>query len=185
MATRPSWLRRSILTLAIVGLIALLIQPPATSPVAAAPAPAFTGTETDWLNGGPLNWEQLRGKVVLLDVWTFECWNCYRSFPWLNDLAARYADEDFQVIGIHSPEFDREKDRDAVARKIDEFNLHHPVMMDNDFAYWKALDNRYWPAFYLIDKQGVIRYRHVGETHIDSRQANALETQLKQLLAEH
>ncbi|MCB1734305.1 MAG: redoxin family protein [Gammaproteobacteria bacterium] len=180
----PAWLRRSLLILPLAGLIFLGLQAPVSTSVQAAPAPEFTGSDTDWLNGGPLDWQQLRGKVVLLDVWTFECWNCYRSFPWLNDLEARYAGKDFQVIGIHSPEFDREKDPTAVAAKMREFKLDHPVMLDNDFAYWKALGNRYWPAFYLVDKQGAIRYRHVGETHSGSRQARALEAQLDALLAE-
>ncbi|MCP5143053.1 MAG: redoxin domain-containing protein [Gammaproteobacteria bacterium] len=180
----PPRVRRAMLGIACVALAVLALQPPAIQPVAAAPAPAFTGPPSAWLNGGPLDWQQLRGKVVLLDVWTFECWNCYRSFPWLNDLAKRYQDAELQIVGIHSPEFDHEKDPAAVAAKIAEFELHHPVMLDNDMAYWKALGNRYWPAFYLVDKQGVIRYRHVGETHIGSRSANALESTLKKLLAE-
>ena len=102
--------------------------------------PEFTQKNTNaWFNSAPLSVKDLRGKVLLVDVWTFGCWNCYRSFPWLNSLEEKFSAEDFQIIGIHTPEFDREKDPDNVAKKIEEFKLHHPVMMDNNFAYWRAL----------------------------------------------
>jgi thiol-disulfide isomerase/thioredoxin len=149
------------------------------------PLPAFTATTTDdWLNSAPLRVEDLRGKVVLLDVWTFGCWNCYRSFPWLNALEARLADSPFQVIGIHSPEFAHERDPAQVRAKIAEFGLRHPVMLDNDFAYWRALGNRYWPAYYLVDKHGDIRELHVGETHEGDARASAIEERIGALLAE-
>ena len=109
--------------------------------------PEFTNNKPEqWFNSKPLKRAELKGKVVLLDVWTYGCWNCYRSFPWLNELEARFSSDKFQVIGIHTPEFDREKDASNVAKKIKKFKLHHPVMMDNDFAYWNALGNRYWPS---------------------------------------
>lgn len=148
------------------------------------PAPAFTQSEAeDWIESAPLTWKDLRGKVVLMDVWTFGCWNCYRSFPWLNDLHARYADQGLEVIGIHSPEFAHEKDRDAVVKKMQEFGLEHPVMLDNDFAYWRALNNRFWPAFYLVDKQGQMRFLFTGETHKDDEQARVIEQRIQALLA--
>ena len=147
--------------------------------------PAFTSdTPQDWFNSEPLKVEGLRGKVVLLDFWTFDCWNCYRSFPWLKDLEARLADEPFTVIGIHSPEFEHERDRNNVAAKIEEFQLRHPVMLDNDFKYWRALNNRYWPAFYLIDKQGRVRHLHVGETHVGDARAKQIEAEIQTLLRE-
>ena len=149
-----------------------------------AQAPEFTyHTEDAWINSKPLKLEDLKGKVILLDFWTFECWNCYRSFPWLNALEKKFEGQDFQVIGVHSPEFEHEHDRKQVEAKIKAFGLHHPVMMDNDFSYWKALNNRYWPAFYLIDKQGVIQGRYVGETHEGDGNATAIELKIKQLLA--
>lgn len=149
------------------------------------PLPAFTATAADdWLNSAPLRVEDLRGKVVLVDVWTFDCWNCYRSFPWLNALEGRLKDSAFQVIGIHSPEFAHERDRVRVEAKIAEFSLHHPVMLDNDFAYWRALGNRYWPAYYLVDKRGDIRSLYVGETHEGDARARAIEEQIHALLAE-
>lgn len=149
------------------------------------PLPEFTtANPTYWFNSQPLQVKRLQGKVILVDVWTFDCWNCYRSFPWLKALEAEFADQDFQVIGIHSPEFEHERDPEQVAAKIREFSLMHPVMMDNDFAYWRALENRYWPAFYLVDKQGMIRHQHVGETHAGTPRAQRIEEQIRALLVE-
>jgi len=117
------------------------------------PAPAFThNNPADWINSPPLRIESLQGRVVLLDVWTFDCWNCYRSFPWLKRVEESCGPQGLQVIGIHSPEFDHERDHATVARKVKEFGLGHPVMIDNDFSYWNALGNRYWPTYYLIDR---------------------------------
>ena len=147
--------------------------------------PEFThNAPLDWLNSTPLRVESLRGKVVLIDFWTFECWNCYRSFPWLKELEEKLSSQSFMVIGVHSPEFERERDRAAVAAKVKEFGLQHPVMIDNDFSYWSAMNNRYWPAFYLVDKQGNIRYRFIGETHAGDRQAMLIEKRLRELLLE-
>jgi thiol-disulfide isomerase/thioredoxin len=147
--------------------------------------PEFTNnTPAHWFNSKPLKRADLTGKVALIDVWTFGCWNCYRSFPWLKDLEQKFADQDFVVVGIHSPEFAHEKQPEKVAAKIKEFGLEHPVMMDNDFRYWRALNNRFWPAFYLADKSGRLRYLHVGETHAGDRRAKAIERQVQELLSE-
>lgn len=149
------------------------------------PLPEFTTAEpSHWINSPPLHTTELRGQVLLIDVWTFSCWNCYRSFPWLKELEARLADRDFRVIGIHSPEFEQEREPARVVAKVREFGLQHPVMMDNDFAFWRALDNHYWPAYYLVDKRGVIRHLHVGETHAGTARARRIEEQLKALLDE-
>jgi len=151
----------------------------------APPAPEFPRTETvDWINSPPLRLADLRGRVVLLDIWTFGCWNCYRSFPWLNGLEARLKNQGLQVVGIHSPEFDRERDLAALKRKVQEFHLEHPIMVDNDLRYWHALGNRYWPAYYLIDKSGRIRAKFFGETHAGDPQAKRIEATLESLLAE-
>ncbi len=149
------------------------------------PAPDFTHRKAaDWINSAPLRLKDLRGRVVLIDIWTFECWNCYRSFPWLKSVEARYGPEGLMVIGVHSPEFEHERDRNAVVAKMREHGLEHPVMMDNDFSYWKALGNRYWPAFYLIDKQGRIRDRFFGETHEGDGRARQIEKAVERLLNE-
>jgi len=149
------------------------------------PAPEFTHTSLEsWLNSPPLRMADLRGRVVLLDFWTFDCWNCYRSFPWLQSVEDRYGPKGLQVIGVHTPEFDHEKSRANVQDKIKQFGLRHPVVMDNDYSYWRAMKNRYWPAYYLVDKSGVIRGLYIGETHRGDRRAQKVEAAIERLLAE-
>ena len=150
-----------------------------------AKMPEFTQVdEVAWINSKPLSVEDLLGKVVLIDVWTYGCWNCYNSFPWLHSVEEKFADQEFTVIGIHTPEFDREKERENVVKKVAEFELHHPIMMDNDFAYWRALRNKYWPAYYIVDKQGNIRKGFIGETHKGDRRAKKIENLIAKLLKE-
>jgi len=148
-------------------------------------APEFTQTDANnWLNSHPLTIEDLKGKVVLVDFWTFECWNCYRSFPWLNGLQSRLEQQGLQIIGVHTPEFEHEKVKKNIIAKIKEFKLHHPVMIDNDFNYWNAMGNRFWPAFYIIDKSGNVRAIFYGEMHEGDRQAKEIEAIIKTLLEE-
>jgi len=148
-------------------------------------APEFTHKQASaWINSQPLQLADLKGKVVMLDIWSYGCWNCYRSFPWTNDLEQRLKDKDFIVIGVHAPEFDHERDRNNVVAKAKEFKLHHPIMMDNDFSYWNALGNQYWPTFYLIDKQGRLRAKFFGETHKGDRNARKIEASIEFLLNE-
>ena len=174
-------MRMQILILSIV----LLAGAACARPLDPRQMPEFTTSDPAyWINSEPLSREALRGKVLLLDVWTFDCWNCYRSFPWLKMLEMDLEDEDFMVIGIHSPEFEHEHEPTRVIAKVREFGLQHPVMMDNDFAYWRALENRYWPAFYLVDREGRLRYRFVGETHAGDARATRIEAQIRTLLAE-
>lgn len=150
-----------------------------------AQLPQFTQKESSqWINSDAISVDELKGNVVLVDVWTFECWNCYRSFPWLRDLESRYSSKGLKVIGIHSPEFEREKVISSIKQKVKEFKLHHPVMVDNDMAYWRALRNRYWPAFYVVDKNGNIRDVVIGETHKGDRNAIKIEKKIKALLLE-
>lgn len=149
------------------------------------PAPEFTQTESGaWLNSTPLTLTDLRGQVVLVDFWTFDCWNCYRSIPWLKALEERFKADPFTLIGVHTPEFDHERKLGNVRAKVAEFELTHPVMIDNDFSYWRAMGNRYWPAFYLIDKQGAVRKVFVGETHIGDSQARRIQHAISGLLTE-
>lgn len=186
----PRVVRTSALTVTLVALGILLFQygPRVAQayPVDSAPTvPAFTHhADKDWINSKPLTWQALRGKVVLLDFWTFMCWNCYRSFPWLTSMEADFGGQDFIVIGVHTPEFDSEKDRKRIADRAHHFGLHHPIMVDNDHSYWNAIGNRYWPAYFLVDKQGKVRYFFAGETHVGDRQAKKIEARIKQLLAE-
>ena len=148
-------------------------------------APEFThhGVE-QWVNSKPILLSELRGRVVLVDFWTFGCWNCYRSFDWLNEFQATFADKPFSIIGVHTPEFEHEKKRERIVEKIAEFRLKHPVMIDNDFSYWRAMGNQYWPAFYIIDKQGVVRGFYAGETHSGDSQARRIGNLVSRLLKE-
>jgi len=147
--------------------------------------PPFTQTAGEaWLNSEPLSVDSQRGKVILLHFWTFDCWNCYRSFPWLKSVEERFSAPEFQIIGIHSPEFPHEKEASSVAVKVEAFGLRHPVMLDNDFAYWRAMNNRYWPSYYLVDRSGLVRQSFVGETHAGTSRAKVIEAGIMQLLVE-
>ena len=149
------------------------------------PLPAFThADQRDWINSRPLSVEELSGQVLLIDFWTFDCWNCYRSFPWLISLEERLTDRPFLVLGVHTPEFEHERDRARIKEKTEAFGLRHAVMIDNDFSYWNAMGTRYWPTYYLVDKRGSVRSMFIGETHAGSSQARSIEQMVETLLAE-
>jgi cytochrome c biogenesis protein CcdA/thiol-disulfide isomerase/thioredoxin len=120
-----------------------------------------------WFNSKPLTLDELRGKVVLIDFWTYSCINCQRTLPYLKDWYSKYKDKGLVIIGVHSPEFEFEKSEQNVAQAVKDFGITYPVMQDNDFATWRAYSNRYWPAKYIIDKDGVVRYTHFGEGEYD------------------
>lgn len=126
------------------------------------PAPEFAGI-TQWLNSPPLRLAELRGKVVLVDFWTYSCINCLRTLPAVNGWHARYASQGLVVVGVHTPEFAFERSTANVQTAMKRFGVHHPVAQDNSYATWKAYRNQYWPAHYLIDAQGRIQYKHFGE----------------------
>jgi cytochrome c biogenesis protein CcdA/thiol-disulfide isomerase/thioredoxin len=125
-------------------------------------APEFSNISA-WLNSDPLSIESLKGKVVLVDFWTYSCINCQRTQPYLNDWYEKYSDDGLVIIGTHAPEFAFEKVTKNVQKAIEEANIKYPVSLDNDFTTWNAYKNRYWPAKYLIDKDGLVRYTHFGE----------------------
>jgi len=127
-----------------------------------APMPPLTGA-TLWLNSPSLTSESLRGKVVLVDFWTYSCINCLRTLPYLKAWNEKYRSQGLVIIGVHSPEFAFEKDRNNVEQAIRDLGITYPVAMDNQFAIWNAYKNQYWPAHYLIDAQGRIREQHFGE----------------------
>ncbi len=114
-----------------------------------------------------LTLEGLRGRVVLVDFWTYSCINCIRTLPYLRDWYNSYKDEGFVIFGVHTPEFEFEKDPDNLATAIADFGLTYPIVQDNNFRTWRAYNNRYWPAKYLIDKDGRVRYTHFGEGAYD------------------
>lgn len=125
-------------------------------------APEIKGIDA-WINSQPLTIEELRGKVVLVDFWTYSCVNCIRTFPALKQWHSKYADDGLVIIGIHSPEFEFEKDYGNVLKATQENGITWPVAQDNDFETWNNYSNRFWPAKYLIDKEGVVQYTHFGE----------------------
>jgi cytochrome c biogenesis protein CcdA/thiol-disulfide isomerase/thioredoxin len=124
--------------------------------------PSLAGA-TQWLNSPPLTTGSLRGKVVLVDFWTYSCINCIRALPYVRGWADKYKDHGLVVIGVHAPEFAFEKDPANVARAVKDLGVDYPVALDNDYAIWKGFDNEYWPAHYFIDAQGQIRHHHFGE----------------------
>jgi cytochrome c biogenesis protein CcdA/thiol-disulfide isomerase/thioredoxin len=132
-----------------------------------------------WINSGPLTREQLRGKVVVIDFWTYSCINCIRSIPYVRAWAEKYRDDGLVVIGVHAPEFAFERNPDNVRRAVADLGVRYPVSLDNDYAVWKALKNNYWPAHYFFDAQGRQRYHHFGEGNYDTS-----EKVIRQLLAE-
>lgn len=132
-----------------------------------------------WLNSAPLNLRQLRGKVILIDFWDYTCVNCLRTLPYVQGWHLRYGDMGLVVIGIHTPEFTFAQYEANVERGIQEFGLTYPIVIDSNYELWQAFANRYWPAKYLIDKDGYIRYAHFGEGAYAET-----ETQLQNLLRE-
>lgn len=142
-------------------------------------APEFTGIN-HWINTNkPLTMADLKGKVVLVDFWTYTCINCIRTLPHITAWYDKYKDQGFVVVGVHTPEFEFEKNTNNVADAIKRFNIHYPVAQDNDYATWNAYNNQYWPAEYLIDANGNIRHTNFGEGEYD-----ATEQLIKNLLAE-
>lgn len=143
------------------------------------PAPDFVGI-TKWLNTDKsLTIADLKGKVVLVDFWTYTCINCIRSLPFVTSWYDKYKDQGFVVIGVHTPEFEFEKDTNNVLNAIKQYNIHYPVPQDNNYATWNAYNNQYWPAEYLIDAKGNIRRTHFGEGEYDQTEM-AIQALLKE-----
>ncbi|MFL9867891.1 thioredoxin family protein [Paraburkholderia fungorum] len=168
--------------------IATLVASPAASAAASsavnqgnrnAAAPEFTGIDK-WLNSDPLTMQQLRGKVVLVDFWTYTCINCIHVLPYVKTWNQKYKDQGLVVVGVHTPEYPFERDTDKVKAAIKRFDITYPVAQDNRYATWRAYDNQYWPAFYLVDKKGHVVYTHFGEGDYGQTEA-----QIKALLAEN
>ncbi|KRB55330.1 cytochrome C biogenesis protein [Rhizobium sp. Root708] len=164
------------------GANAMMMQ---TKPKAGADAlpvesnmPSLDGA-VQWLNSPPLSTDTLKGKVVLVDFWTYSCINCIRAIPYVKAWAEKYRDQGLVVIGVHAPEFAFEKNIDNVKKAIGDLGITYPVAIDNDYAIWRAFDNQYWPAHYFIDAEGRVRHHHFGEGEYDQS-----ERVIQQLLAE-
>jgi len=155
---------------------------PTTSPAVQLPIegefPSLGGA-TGWLNSPPLTAAGLRGKVVLIDVWTYTCINWLRTLPYVRAWAEKYRNQGLVVIGVHSPEFGFEKNVDNIRRAAKDMRVDYPIAIDGDFAIWRALNNEYWPALYIVDAQGRIRHHQFGEGGYEQS-----EKIIQQLLAE-
>jgi cytochrome c biogenesis protein CcdA/thiol-disulfide isomerase/thioredoxin len=163
-------------------MTAMTGKPPGANPTGALGVeggmPELDGAVA-WLNSPPLTKEGLRGKVVLIDFWTYSCINCLRAIPYVRAWAEKYKDKGLVVIGVHTPEFAFERNIDNVKRATKDLKIDYPVAIDNDFTIWRAFDNQYWPAHYFIDTQGRIRHHHFGEGKYDES-----ERVIQELLAE-
>jgi thiol-disulfide isomerase/thioredoxin len=125
-------------------------------------APEFKAV-SGYINTSPITLKDLKGKVVLVDFWTYSCINCIRTLPYLVDWNSKYADKGLVIVGVHTPEFEFEKNTDNVKAAVQKFGIKYPVFQDNDKGTWNAYENRYWPRKYIIDSEGYIRYDHIGE----------------------
>ena len=143
----------------------------------AAAAPEFA--VGDWINSEPQSLKSLRGRVVLVDFWTFGCFNCRNTLPSIKQWDARYREKGLTVVGVHSPEFDEEKNIQNLRREVVELGIKYPVVTDNDYATWRAYDVSAWPTIFVLDKSGRIRWTHVGEGAYDKT-----EQVIQKLLAE-
>lgn len=168
------------ITTCAVALAAGMLTLHAVPGLAATAAPELTGGGP-WFNtdGRPVTLASLRGKVVGVEMWTAGCENCLNVLPYMKEWYAKYRDSGFVLVGVHTPEFAHEGQVAYVRAAIARLGVAYPVVMDNDYRIWNAYHNAYWPALYLIDKQGRIRYTHIGEGDYD-----VTEQQIKALLGE-
>jgi thiol-disulfide isomerase/thioredoxin len=140
-------------------------------------APEISGGP--WINSEPLMLQGLRGRVVLIEFWTFACYNCRNTLPTIKKWDAQYREQGLMTIGVHTPELDIERNIEAVKREVAELGIKYPVVTDNDYATWKAYGVEAWPTLFVIDKEGRVRWMHVGEGAY-----NETEQVIKNLLAE-
>jgi len=116
-----------------------------------------------WINSAPITRESLRGKIAIIEIWTFACINCLHALPHVKETAERYREKGLVTIGVHTPELPRERPRANVEAAIKKLGVTFPVVLDNNFTIWKAFKNEYWPSIYLVDRKGRIRFHHDGE----------------------
>lgn len=135
-------------------------------------------SQRDWINSKPLSLQEMRGRAVLVEFWTYGCKNCRRSIAWINNLQRQFAG-DLTIISVHTPEFAHERSNANVRRKVEAFGITYPVMLDNDFQAWNAFGNQYWPAFYLVGKDGRLRGAWAGEVLEGSKRAFRIEAAIK------
>jgi thiol-disulfide isomerase/thioredoxin len=147
------------------------------------PAPEFTHSQpADWINSAPLRLAALRGKVVLVEFWAYDCDNCLNSQAWVQSVAARKAAAGLVVVAVHTPELRGERSPENVRRAVERLGIRYPVMVDDDYSYWNAMQNQYWPAFYVVGRDGLVHGRALGELHAGEPGAQRVEATLDHLL---
>lgn len=147
------------------------------------PAPEFP-KDVEWLQGGPLKFAALRGRVVVLHFWTNGCVNCVRNYPAYRAWQEKYAGKDVTLVGVHTPEFEREAPAERVRARAKANGLKFPIVLDDKARVWKAWGNRYWPTVYLIDRKGRVRYHWEGELNLDTADVKRFAGLIDELLAE-
>jgi len=167
-----------------LGLIPLLLLGCGSAlPAAPSAPPAFTHSRAeDWINSPPLTLAGLKGKVVLVEFWAFECDNCLKSRAWIDSLERDAGSEGLVVVGVHTPELDAERSASAVRKAVERLGIHHPVMIDTDFSYWRALQARYWPTFCLIGRDGLLYACVPGEMDEGDERAARVRSAIEMLL---
>jgi thiol-disulfide isomerase/thioredoxin len=188
MRTTPTqvrvWIRCSLVITAVMLLSSMWMPRAAAqaseeqSIVGTSPLPSLAGS-TGWLNSKPLTAKDLKGKVVLVDFWDYSCINCIRAVPYVRAWADKYKASGLVVIGVHTPEFDVEKELPNVQKATEKFGITYPVALDSNYKIWNGFHNQYWPAHYFIDAKGKVRYEHFGEGKYDES-----ERWIQQLLKE-
>jgi len=163
--------------MALFGMMSVFLNFSSLSFANTSPAPDIISPA--WINSVPLKMEDLRGKVVMVEFWTFGCWNCRNIEPYVKEWHDKYAKQGLVVIAVHSPEFKYEYDVQKVKDYIEEHHIPYAVPIDNEFRNWRQYRNRYWPTLYLIDKRGNIQYTKIGEGSYEE-----IEKTIQQLLAE-
>ena len=142
--------------------------------------PEFTHTATsEWINSAPLRLSNLRGSVVLIEFWAFDCSNCRNTLPWMEAVHAEYGARGLKIVSVHTPELKQEYVPSNVRRAVKELGISYPVMIDADYSYWGALKNHYWPAFYLVDRSGRIVETALGELHRGEARGDAMEAAIR------
>jgi thiol-disulfide isomerase/thioredoxin len=171
------------LYLGLVASVLALVGCGGTVPAMAADAPEFTHTaSSDWINSSPLTLGKLRGSVVLVEFWTFDCYNCRNTLPWLKAIHDEYGSRGLKVVSVHTPELEQERVPANVRAAVKELGITYPVMIDGDYSYWRSLSNRYWPAFYLVDRDGKIARTAIGELHRGDKRGDAMEAAIREHL---
>jgi thiol-disulfide isomerase/thioredoxin len=160
----------------VIDYLVSKVKADSTMGTAQGAMPSLSGA-VQWLNSPALGSDSLRGKVVLVDFWTYDCINCQHTLPYVKDWAKKYEQDGLLVIGVHTPEYGYERIIDNVREQVKKLGITYPVAIDNNYAIWRAFDNQYWPAHYLIDAKGQVRYTHFGEGGYETQ-----EQMIRQLL---